>query len=91
MYGLKQATWACYSKLDSYLLKCSCGFKRGTTNSNLYVKYNDDKLLRVVTYVDDIFFPNDLYSLTSQFAADMKAEFEYLRKRLGVVPFNSLH
>lgn len=52
------------------------GFKKGVTNSNLYVKSNDGNLIMVVVYVDDIVFGSDSYQLTFQFSNNMKAEFE---------------
>ena len=36
LYGLKRAPRACYERLDTYLIQQ--GFKRGSTNNNLYYK-----------------------------------------------------
>jgi hypothetical protein len=54
LYGLKQAPWAWYSRLDKFLQEK--GFKKGTVDSNLYIKSEGDDLLVVLVYVDDIVF-----------------------------------
>ena len=54
LYGLKQAPRAWYYFLDKYLHQQ--GFSKGSTDSNLYTKTENDKLLIVVVYVDDIIF-----------------------------------
>src|SRR5699024_3617880 len=54
LYVLMQDSRAWYSKLENYLLKC--GFKRGATDGNLYVKEKYRKVIVVVVYVDDIIF-----------------------------------
>lgn len=82
-YGLKKAFRAWYSKLDNYLLKC--GFKRGATENNLYVKEKDRKLIVVVVYVDDIILSSDSDLLTNEFSVDMKPEFEI--SMLGVISY----
>ena len=40
LYGLKQAPRAWYYRLDKYLQ--DKGFKKGTIDSNLYIKYEGD-------------------------------------------------
>jgi len=52
--GLKQAPRAWYYWLDKYLHQQ--GFIKGSTDSNLYVKVDNEKLLILVVYVDDIIF-----------------------------------
>jgi hypothetical protein len=54
LYGLKQAPKAWYSRLDSYLQKQ--GLKRGSTDSNLYYKVDDNNMIIVEVYVADIIF-----------------------------------
>eukprot|EP00253_Pinus_taeda_P009890 PITA_09890 len=54
LYGLKQAPRACYYRLDKYLHQQ--GFSKGSADSNLYIKIDNDKLLILVVYVDDIIF-----------------------------------
>ena len=54
LYILKQEPRAWYYSLDKYLQ--DKGFKKGTVDSNLYIKYGGDNLLVVLVYVDDIIF-----------------------------------
>ena len=54
LYGLKQAPRAWYHRLDTYLK--DEGFKRGTTNRNLYIKTKDNNFLLILVYLDDIIF-----------------------------------
>ena len=54
LYGLKQAPRAWYYRLDKYLQ--DKGFKKGTVDSNLYIKSEGDDLLVILVYVDDIIF-----------------------------------
>ena len=52
------------------------GFKRGGVDNNLYIKANENELLIVVVYVDDIMFGSNKEKLTKEFAEEMKSEFE---------------
>ena len=61
------------------------GYKRGSTNSNLYIKFENKNMIIVVVYVDDIIFGNDLHVLSVKFASKMKKEFEM--SMLGEVTF----
>ena len=54
LYGLKQVPRAWYHRLDKYLQ--DKGFKKGTVDSNLYIKSEVDNLLIVLVYADDIIF-----------------------------------
>ncbi|KAJ9544999.1 hypothetical protein OSB04_024706 [Centaurea solstitialis] len=54
LYGLKQAPRAWYETLTNHLL--SKGFKRGTIDTTLFLKKEDDDLLLVQICVDDIIF-----------------------------------
>jgi hypothetical protein len=74
LYGLKQAPRAWFSRLDQYLQKQ--GYKRGTTNNTLYIKIEDQNMIFVVVYVDDIIFGSNLTTLRRKFATKMKEEFE---------------
>ena len=42
----------------------------------MYIKANEDELLIVVVYVDDIMFGSNKDELTNIFAEEMKSEFE---------------
>ena len=70
LYGLKQAPRAWYSRLDKYLLQQN--FKRGSADSNLYIKQENNKILIIEVYVDHIIFGSDDDSLSQQFARTCK-------------------
>jgi hypothetical protein len=74
LYGLKRAPRAWFSRLDKYLQKQ--GYKRGTTDNNLYIKIEDQNMIFVVVYVDDIIFGSNLTILSRKFATKMQEEFE---------------
>jgi hypothetical protein len=74
LYGLKQAPQAWYHRLDTYLK--DKGFKRGTTDNNLYIKTEDNDFLIVLVYVDDIIFGCNKNSLVQWFASAMESEFK---------------
>ena len=74
LYGLKQAPRVWYYILDKYLLQRN--FKRGSADSNLYIKQDNDYILIIEVYVDDVIFGSDDDSLSQQFAKDMQKEFE---------------
>jgi hypothetical protein len=73
LYGLKQAPQAWYHRLDTYLK--DKGFKRGTIDNNLYIKIEDNDLLIILVYVDDIIFRCNKDSLVQWFASSMESEF----------------
>jgi hypothetical protein len=52
------------------------GFKRGTTENNLYIKIKDNNLLIVLVYIDDIIFRCNKDPLVQWFASTMESEFE---------------
>ena len=52
------------------------GFKRGDTESNIYLNIEDKNIIIVVVYVDDIIFGSNLQILSVDFASKMKKEFE---------------
>jgi hypothetical protein len=74
LFGLKQSPRAWYHKLDTYLK--DKGIKRGTTDNNLYIKTEDNDLLIILVYVDDIIFGCNKDSLVQWFSSAMKSEFE---------------
>ena len=69
LYGLKQAPRAWYYHLDKYLQQQ--GFTKGSADSNLYTKVENDKLLIIVGYVDDIIFGSNEESMSQNFASVM--------------------
>jgi hypothetical protein len=83
LYGTKQDPRAWFYRLDQYLQKQ--GYKRGTTDNNLYIKIEDQNMIVVVLYVDDIISVSNLTTLSIKFATKMKEEFEM--SILGELPF----
>jgi hypothetical protein len=76
LYGLKQAPRAWYSILDRYLQQK--GSKKVNANNNLYIKVNQDSILLIEVYVDDIIFESDDDRMSQKFAKDMENEFEMI-------------
>ena len=74
LYGLKQAPRAWYARLDKYLQQQ--GFRRGSADNNLYIKEDQNNLIIIEVYVDDIIFGSDDDGLSQKFAKDMQSEFE---------------
>jgi hypothetical protein len=74
LYGIKQAPQAWYYTLDKFLQ--DKGFKKGTVDSNIYIKTESDDLLVVLIYVDDIIFCCNNDSSVQWFSKSMKIEFE---------------
>eukprot|EP00253_Pinus_taeda_P004601 PITA_04601 len=74
LYGFKQAPRAWYYRLDKYLHQQ--GFSKGSADSNLYIKVENDKLLILVVYVDDIIFGSNEEAMSQSFALVMQKEFE---------------
>ena len=52
LYGLKQATRACHSKITQYLHQI--GFKMSKSDNSLYVRRNFESLIFIILYVDDL-------------------------------------
>jgi hypothetical protein len=74
LYGLKQAPIAWYFRLDMYLQKQR--FRKGNADNNLYIKVNQNNLLIIEVYVDDIIFRSNDDMLSWKFAKDMQNEFK---------------
>ena len=70
LYGLKQAPRAWYYCLDKYLHQQ--GFSKRSTDSNLYIKIDNDKLIILVVYVDDIIFGSNEEAMSQNFALVMQ-------------------
>ena len=69
LYGLKKSPRAWYYFLDKYLHQQV--FSKGSVDSNLYIKIENDKLLIVVVYVDDIIFGSNEESMSQKFSSIM--------------------
>jgi hypothetical protein len=74
LYGLKQAPKAWYSKLDRYLQQQ--GFRKGNVENNLYKNINQENILIIEFYVDDIIFGSGDESMSKNFSKDMQHNFE---------------
>ena len=68
LYGLKQAPRAWYSRLDRYLQQQ--GFKKGNADNNLYIKMDQDSMIIIEVYVDDIIFRSDDDRMSQKFSKD---------------------
>jgi hypothetical protein len=74
LYGIKQSPIAWYSRLDRYLQQQ--GFRKDNVDNNLYIKVDQDSILIIEVYVDEIIFGSDDDRMSRKFAKDMKNEFE---------------
>ncbi|GJR68598.1 putative ribonuclease H-like domain-containing protein [Tanacetum coccineum] len=74
LYGLHQASRACYETLSTYLLENR--FRRGTTDKTLFIKKIKNDILLVQVYVDDIIFGSTKRSLSSEFEKLMHKRFQ---------------
>eukprot|EP00253_Pinus_taeda_P014840 PITA_14840 len=74
LYSLKQVPRAWYYRLDKYLHQQ--GFSKGSADSNLYIKIDNDKLLILVVYVDDIIFGSNEDAMSQNFSLVMQKEFK---------------
>ena len=57
LYGLKQAPRAWYGRIDGFLM--SLGFTKSKAESNLYQKVDEDGVLILLLYVDDLFLTGE--------------------------------
>ena len=74
LYELKQALGALYLILDRYLHQQ--GFKKGNVDRNIYIKVDQDNILTIEVYMDEIIFGNDDDRLSQKFTTNMQSEFE---------------
>ena len=79
LYGLKQAPRAWYKRIDSYLMKL--GFTRRNVDPNLYLKFNRERPLILVLYVDDLFLAG-VDPLIHRGKRELASEFEMKDLRL---------
>ena len=71
---MKQAPRAWYDRLTAYLTEH--GFKRGSADTNLFIRNDKNSLVVAQIYVDDVVFGTTNDSLVYSFADEMKAMFE---------------
>nr|GEZ07379.1 retrovirus-related Pol polyprotein from transposon TNT 1-94 [Tanacetum cinerariifolium] len=74
LYGLKQALRAWYDILSSFLI--SQDFSKGSVDPTLFIRRNDNDLLLVQIYVDDIIFVASTPELCDLFAKLMCSKFK---------------
>nr|GEU43367.1 retrotransposon protein, putative, unclassified [Tanacetum cinerariifolium] len=74
LYWLKQAPHARYDMLSSFLI--SQDFSKGSVDPTLFIRRNDNDLLLVQIYVDDIIFATSTHALCDLFANLMCSEFK---------------
>ena len=65
---------AWYYRLDKYLHQQ--GFSKGSADSNLYIQIENNKLLILVVYVEDIIFGSNEEAMSQNFALVTQKEFE---------------
>ena len=74
LYGLHQAPRAWYETLASYLI--SNGFQRGKIDQTLFTKKDQEDLLLVQVYVDDIIFGSTRKEMCLEFEKLMHNKFQ---------------
>jgi hypothetical protein len=74
LYGLKQASWAWYARLKTFLLEY--GYVMGSVDKILFTLNHGTDFLLVQIYVDDIIFGDSSHSLVSSFQEMMEKEFQ---------------
>ena len=81
IYGLKQAPWDWYSRINNYLREM--GFRRSEADHNLYFLSGEVPLIWVL-YVDDLFLTGD-ERLIDDCNSNLAVEFEM--KDLGLMHY----
>ena len=79
---MKQAPRAWYGRIDGFLM--SLGFTKSKTNSNLYYKVEDDGLMILLLYVDDLFLIGEDKPITE---CKKKLTPEFEMKDLGMMHY----
>ena len=74
LYGLKQAPRAWYERLKNHLI--TSGFQIGKIDTTLFIKRENNDILVVQIYVDDIIFGSTNENLCNHFSNIMTNEFE---------------
>lgn len=74
LYGLKQEPRSWYDRLSKFLLEYH--YVCGKIDNTLFVKRDEDSLLIVQVYIDDIIFRATNSELCQEFARLMSGEFE---------------
>eukprot|EP01018_Ginkgo_biloba_P040667 Gb_20537 [translate_table: standard] len=74
LYGLKQAPRAWYQKIDDYFTKN--GYKKSSSDLNLYIKVRSGRITSVTLYVDDLIITGNIASMIEGVKEDLKRSFE---------------
>eukprot|EP00253_Pinus_taeda_P004820 PITA_04820 len=74
LYGLRQAPWAWYAKMDSFLLES--GFCRCHSDNIVYTKKVGKSLMILVLYVDDLILTGSDPNLIIHVKSSLKKKFE---------------
>eukprot|EP00253_Pinus_taeda_P034474 PITA_34474 len=74
LYGLRQAPWAWYAKMDSFLLES--GFSRCHSDNTIYTKKEGKSLIILVLYVDDLILTRSHPNLINHVKSSLKKKFE---------------
>ena len=82
LYGLKQAPIAWYGRIDGFIM--SLGFTKSKENSNLYYKIEDDGIIILLLYVDDLLLTGEDNPII-ECKKNLVAEFEM--KDLGMMHY----
>ena len=61
---------AWFSRLGNHIQHQRC--KKGSSDNNLYIKIENQNMIIVVVYVDDIIFGSNLNPLRKQFSIEMQ-------------------
>jgi hypothetical protein len=73
-YGLKQASWASYARLKTFLLEH--GYVIESVDKTHFTLNHDTDFLLIRIYVDDIIFGASSHTIVSRFQEMMKSEFQ---------------
>ena len=82
LYGLKQAPKTWYKRIDGFLM--DLGFRKSKAYSNLYYKVEDERIMILLLYVDDLFLRGK-EKLISEFKKNLATKFEM--KGLGMMHY----
>nr|GEX01336.1 uncharacterized mitochondrial protein AtMg00810-like [Tanacetum cinerariifolium] len=74
LYGLHQAPKAWYATLSTFLVKSR--YRRGIIDKTLFIKKDQNDIMLVQVYVDDIIFGSTKRSWFDEFVALMKSRFQ---------------
>lgn len=74
LHGLKQAPRAWFNRIEGYFLRE--GFKKSSYDHTLFVKKEQDKIIFVSLYVDDLIYVGNDHVLCEAFKKSMQQEFE---------------